>query len=228
MFGALESITLAADETTAHTNATVEPLQQPQLQPPSRFGATRIILPPDAENSAIQIIEQQNDTNTNDYVVFISSCIRSEGVYYAELITLLRTLTSTSKVNIYIGSPGGSLYTGAMIANAIKICKANVTTIAIGVVASAAALIWSYGHRRHVANGAVIMFHMSSHGDLGNSRSIEIKAANIVRYVKEIAIDPLVEQGVLTPDEAETIIDRRHDLWLDAATINSRLEKFNG
>ena len=63
---------------------------------------------------------------------------------------------------------------------------------------------------------------------MGNSRAIQIQAENTVRYVKEIAIDPLVEQGILTPEEAETIIDRRRDLWLDSVTLSVRLEKLHG
>ena len=113
--------------------------------PPTRFGSTRILLPKDPDQSIITIAERPNEYNANDYTVFISSNIRPTGTYYSELLTLLRTLTAQSKVYIFIGSPGGSLHTGAMIAGAIKACRAEVTTIAIGIVASSAALIWSYG-----------------------------------------------------------------------------------
>lgn len=193
-------------------------------QPPSRFGATRIVIAKDPERSTISIYELRNDVNQNDYVVYIFDLIRHESTYYAELVTLLRTVTSDSRINIYIGSRGGCLYTGAMIANAIQKSKAHVTTVAVGLVASAAALIWSYGHSRSVSDGAVLMFHMSSHFEFGNSKEIQIAAENTVRYVKEVAIDPLVAEGFLTPDEAETIIDRRRDVWLDSTTVMSRLE----
>ena len=228
MFSELRLLSQEQVETVASTQPCAASSPSTPSQPPMRFGATRIILPPDPDRSVISIVECPNDLNVNDYMVFISSHIRGESTYYAELLTLLRTLTPDSNVNIYIGSPGGSLHTGAMIANAIATSKARVTTIAIGIVASAAALIWSYGHNRVVRDGAVLMFHMSSHMDMGNSRAIQIQAENTVRYVKEIAIDPLVEQGILTPEEAETIIDRRRDLWLDSVTLSVRLEKLHG
>jgi ATP-dependent protease ClpP protease subunit len=219
MFSELENFVPVGTPDTA----VIVPAVQPPA-PPTRFGATRIVLPQDPPRAAITIHERPNDANHSDYIVFITQQIRCEGTYYAELITLLRSLTAASKVEIYIGSPGGSLHTGAMIANAIRASKAAVTTIAIGVVASAAALIWSYGQRRVVMEGAVLMFHMSSHSAWDNSKAIAIQAENTVRYVKEIAIDPLVAQGLLTPDEAETIIDRRRELWLDSVTLNTRLE----
>ena len=228
MFSELRNIDREQEEPVASTQPCATPGQLIPSQPPVRFGSTRIILPRDPDRSVISIIEQLNEKNCNDYIVYISSHIRGQSTYYAELLTLLRTLTSDSTVNIYIGSPGGSLHTGAMIANAIATSKAQVTTIAIGIVASAAALIWSYGHLRMVQDGVVLMFHMSSHVDCGNSRAIQIQAENVVRYVKEVAIDPLVEQGLLTPDEAETIIDRRRDLWLDSVTLKTRLEKIHG
>ena len=204
----------------------VSPTPPPQT-PPSRFGATRILLAQDPDRPVISIREHKNDSNYNDYVVYITQFIRSEGTYYAELLTLLRTLTEASAVTIFISSPGGSLHTGAMIASAIRMSSAKITTVALGVVASSAALIWSHGHNRHVIDGAVVMFHMSSHGDWGNSQEVALQAANTVRYVKEVAIDPLVYQGLLTPEEAETIIDRRQDLWLDSTELNARLERMS-
>jgi ATP-dependent protease ClpP protease subunit len=198
------------------------PTDQPLA--PLKYGASRIPIIQDPNRPEITILERHNGTNSNDYVIYISNCIRSEGGYYSELITLLRTLSAASKVTIYISSPGGSLHVGAMIASAIQVSKANITTTAIGIVASAAALIWSYGHIRTVADGAVLMFHMSSHGDWNSSMEIKITAENTVRYVKEVAIDPLVAQGILTIEEAETIIDKRHNFWIDSVTLNRRLE----
>ena len=222
MFKCLDNIVSPDTVITTEPVSTITTVRQ--AEPPTRFGATRIVIKPDPQTPVIQIYETRNSTNHNDYVVYISQCILNEGNYYAELITLLKTLTSASKVVVYIGSPGGSLYSGAMIASAIRNCKAEVTTVAIGVVASAAALIWSYGKRRIAMPGSMLMFHMSSHGDYGNSAEIKIRAENTVRYVKEIAIDPLVAQGLLTAEEAEIIIDRRRDLYLDSDTINARLE----
>ena len=157
--------------------------------------------------------------------MLIHGGIRGDCNYYAEAVTLLNTLTSQSNVTVRIGSNGGSLYAGAIIANAVKTSKAKVTTIACGVVASAAALIWSYGQTRLVEDGSVLLFHMSSHCDWGNSEGIRITAENTVHYVKVVAVDPLVEQGILTIDEAEALIDKRQDVLIDSNTMRERLEK---
>ena len=211
-----EQISLPQDVQTVPTPI-VPPVQE-------RFGAKKIPIQKDPDSSVVTILERPNATNHSDYVVYIISNIPGDSTYYAELITLLRTLTLNSKVDIYISSPGGSLQTGAMVAAAIRKSQARVTTIAVGIVASAAALIWSYGHNRSVSDGSVLMFHMSSHFSYGNSKEIQIKAENLVRYVNEIAIVPLVEMQILTAEEAETIVDKRRDIWIDSTTINSRLE----
>ena len=223
MFDSLKGF---APSTVPETQTTVVVPSTPAA-PPTRFGAVRYRLAPDPESPVITISERKNENNHNDYVVHINKFISFGSTYYAELLTLLRTIKKPTQVHIFISSPGGSLGTGAMIASAIKNCEAEVTTIAIGVIASAAALIWSYGHRKVAIDGSVVMFHMSSHGDYGNSTEVAITAMNAVRYVKEVAIDPLVAEGLLTAEEAETIIDRRQDLWLDSTQINERLERIS-
>lgn len=231
MFEAIKTLKLKPGlENLENQTTTLEDVpekSQVPAPPPVRFGATKIELTPDPNESEIKILEIPNKLNTNDYVVFIYGPINGAAKYYAELVMLLETLTESSHVTIYIASPGGSLYTGAMISSAIKTSHAMVTLIACGVVASAAALIWSHGKIRQVKDNAVILFHMSSHVDWGNSVKIKIDAENTVRYVKEICIDPMVEQGLLTLEEAETIINKRRDVLIDATTMALRLEKLN-
>lgn len=195
--------------------------------PKPRFGAVRIPLEEDGWDSKIRIIERQNIHGTNDYLITLNGAIPTHNRYFAEAITLLRTIGEKSTILINIASGGGSLHTGAALAGAIKDCKAKVITNACGIVASAAALIWSYGHERLVEDQAVILFHMSSHLDYGNSVMIQQNAEHTVRYVKEIAIDPMVEQGLLTIEEAETLIDKRQDVLIAASVMRARLEKHN-
>lgn len=197
--------------------------QQPQAPkpPPLRFGALPIVLTPIQDRILIE--ETVREDGINDYRVYINGSIDSGNVYSAELVTLLSTLGSQSNVQIIITSGGGSLMGGARIAGAIRASDANITTVAVGLCGSAAALIWSYGKERIIAPGTVLLFHMSSHFDWGQSKDIAIYAENLVRYVKEIAIDPLVEMGVITEDEAETILDKRRDVFIDSYTITNRL-----
>jgi len=229
MFNHLEKLKpVLTDAKVVDTTVITTDPPSPSNPPPMRFGAARIVIAPDPPDSVITIKEFPRDMGHSDYTVYINKDINGNGNYYAELLTLLDTLTADSHVTIYIGSRGGSLYGGAMIANAIRNSPAEITTVAVGIVASAAALIWSYGHIRKVADGAVLMFHMSSHFDYGNSELVRICAENTVRYVKEVAIDPLVADGLLTEEEAESIIDKRRDFWLDSYTLNDRLEKLHG
>lgn len=215
--------------TTAPMNATVVTVKEdnsPPPPPPTKYGLTPIPLAIDPNESKIDIVEIP-EGGINDYHVRIFSSISYETEYYAELVSLLATLTENSTVTIYINSPGGSLDVGAIISNAIQSTKANVITIAIGMVASAACLIWSYGKQRIATNGAILLYHMSSHGDWGNSEKIRIKADHLVRYVKEICVDPMLAQGLLTQDEAASIVDERKDVLIDAIEMTKRLEAYN-
>lgn len=202
--------------------------QGPPPLPPTRFGALRVVIDPDPNRPQITITASVRDTGVCDYCVFVHREILSTPSYYAELIVLLRTVSAASTVTIYISSPGGSLLGGAQIAAAIQACRAPVTTVVVGIAASAAALVWSYGARRQMAPGSVLMFHMSSHMGWGNSEEIRLTAEYIVRYVKVTCVDLLLRDGLLTLDEAETIIDKRRDLWLDATTMMARLETRDG
>jgi len=189
--------------------------------PTTRFGAIAISL--DSDDRGISIVEQSNSDNTVDYSVYICGEILQSADYAAELVTLLHTLSDTSKVTIFINSPGGSLMSGSAIAGAISASRAKVTTVAVGMVASAAAFIWSHGHTVTVEPTAIAMFHMSSHGDYGNSKMIAINAENTVKYVTDISLKKAVDLGLLTPEDVEDLVDRRRDVYLDAATIVQRL-----
>ncbi len=221
------TLTPGLEDVVAGVDVTVVPTQPPL--PPTRFGAIRIPMEPEPDCSAIKIVEcPQPAAGEPDYMVYINREIRGAVGYYADLLLLLATVSSDKQIDIYIGSQGGNLYCGGMIANAVKTCKAKTTTIASGMCASAAALIWAYGQTKKVQTGAVIMVHMSSHADWGNSEKIRGRAEFTVRYVKEVCIDPMLNAGLLTADEAECITDQRRDVWISSATMQARLEKAHG
>ncbi len=205
------------------TSDAPQPGNAPPPPPPLRFGAAPIQLKSAYDNIVIE--EKAREDNISDFDVYIFSIISSSPQYLADLVTLLHTVSTKTKINIFISSPGGSLQGGARIAGAIAASKADITTIAWGMCGSAAALIWSYGKTYKIVPGSSLLFHMSTHGDYGQSQYIATHAENTVRYVKCVAIDPLVERGILTPDEAETILDRKRDVYIDSYTFESRIEQ---
>ena len=77
-------------------------------------------------------------------------------------------------IYLYIDSPGGAVYAGIKIIDAIQASKRPVYTVDIGLAASMAAYIESYGVKRYMLPHAVLMYHNASggfEGDLVRDRS---------------------------------------------------------
>ena len=88
-------------------------------------------------------------SHEGDYNVILRGKIEDSLAIYAELIFLLGSVSENDKVNLFICSPGGSVFAGMEIANAIRASKAQVNTIIAGLAASIAAVIWFAGKERY-------------------------------------------------------------------------------
>ena len=92
---------------------------------------------------------------------------------------------------------------GGLIASAVDYSKAKVRTIARGLCASAAALIHSAAKPGNacVTPFAMMLYHMSSHGDVGTSTIVEARAHNQVKYVNETLLNKALADGHITEEE---------------------------
>lgn len=140
---------------------------------------------------------------------------------YMNITHILYTAEPGDEVVFNLYSYGGSVETGCMIINAIKNTKATVTTVAFGLCASIAAMIWSCGHKREVMPTATIMYHMPSGIVFGKTADNEEESRHIQEYFGEFMRE--VTKGILTKDELDKIINKRMDMFIPAATIQARL-----
>ncbi len=126
---------------------------------------------------------------------------------YVDLIDTLIMASPKDEYYIFIDSPGGMIASGGIIASAIHHSRAKVYTVARGICASAAALIHSAAKKENqlVGDFAVMMYHMSSHFDMGSSTKILERAANQVRYVNECLLNKALADGHFTQDEFNKI-----------------------
>lgn len=87
-----------------------------------------------------------------------------EGLYISEKAFLedLNKYKEKSRITVRINSVGGDLYAGLAIANRLKELKAEITTIADALCASAAVAIYQSGKTRKVFKGSQIMIHEPS------------------------------------------------------------------
>lgn len=199
-----------------------------QDQPPEpKYGAVEIPLISGNPNERALVREIPKEGGICDYEVYVMRPIWGNA-FFDDAINILKYASDQTTVTFVCCSPGGELAVAARLVAAMKNTRAKTITIAVGCVASAMALIWTHGQERVVQEGATVMIHMSSHWDWGNSKAIQSKAEFFVRYVKEIAIDPAVALGVLTAEEAELVIDRRQDVYIDSYEMTKRLEGTHG
>lgn len=126
---------------------------------------------------------------------------------YTDLIDTLLMATDKDDYYIFIDSPGGMIASGGIIASAIDNSKANVYTVARGMAASSAALIHSAAKpgNAQVTDMALMMYHSSSHADMGQSLRIAERAQNQIKYVNECLLSKALADGHITQDEFERI-----------------------
>lgn len=101
------------------------------------------------------------------------------GIVGSEVVKELDALTS-GDVDIYLNSPGGSVFAGVAIAEAIQRCKANVTVNVSGLCASAATFLVMASKNSTIGNMGKFMIHNANAGVQGDYRDCT-KMAEILR-----------------------------------------------
>lgn len=168
----------------------------------------------------------KNEDGGNVYKCCISSTIEDVSEYF-NLLEILLTMSDKDAIQLSICSPGGYVATGTMISEAISRCKGFVHTYATGICASAGSLIWSAGHKCDMSDTAVFMYHMSSHFDANNSKSIEIEARHMVEYVRRAFLEVSVRKGHITKEEADLIYSEPdREIWIPAKEMRERILNF--
>ena len=91
-------------------------------------------------------------------------------------------------VNLYINSPGGEITSLFAIYDTIQYIKPDVSTVCMGVAASAAAVILAGGARgkRFALPHARVMLHQPHGGVRGQAADIEIQARLIVQMREQL------------------------------------------
>lgn len=86
-------------------------------------------------------------------------------------------------ISLYINSPGGHVTAGLAIMDTMDFVKADVSTVCVGMAASAAAWVLSSGKKgkRHALPNAEVMIHQPLGGAEGQATDIEISARHILK-----------------------------------------------
>jgi len=155
----------------------------------------------------------------DERIVFLGTPVTDEiaNLIVAQLLHL-EADDPDKDISIYINSPGGSVYAGLAIYDTMQYIKSPVSTVVMGMAASAGSLILTAGEagQRIALPNARIMVHQPSGGFRGQASDIELHAADI-RYTKRRLNEIYVHHTGRTYEEVESTLDRDHFMDAEAA-----------
>ena len=116
-------------------------------------------------------------------------------------------------ISLYINSPGGHVSAGLAILDTMNHIKPDISTVAVGIAASAAAVILSAGKKgkRFALPNSEVMIHQVSGGTEGQATDILIAAKHIQR-TKENLNRILAKNTGKSVDQVEK--DAERDYWM--------------
>ena len=119
----------------------------------------------------------------NERIIFLGTPVTEDiaNLIVAQLIHL-ESEDPDKDVSIYVNSPGGSVYAGLAIYDAMQFIKPDVSTICVGVAMSMGALLLAGGTegKRMALPNSKILIHQVSGGFSGQATDIEIHAKEII------------------------------------------------
>jgi len=124
-----------------------------------------------------------------DRIIFLGTGINDQvaNIVQAQLLFLAST-DSSKDIQIYINSPGGSVYAGLGIYDTMQFIAPDVATICTGMAASMGAVLLCAGEKgkRSGLTHSRVMIHQPMGGAQGQASDIEITAREILKLKQEL------------------------------------------
>jgi ATP-dependent Clp protease protease subunit len=124
-----------------------------------------------------------------DRIIFLGTPVSDQvaNIIQAQLLFLAST-DSSKDIQIYINSPGGSVYAGLGIYDTMQFIKPDVATICTGIAASMAAVLLCAGQKgkRSGLKHSRVMIHQPMSGAQGQASDIEIAAKEVLKLRDEL------------------------------------------
>ncbi|TLP82229.1 ATP-dependent Clp endopeptidase proteolytic subunit ClpP [Maribacter sp. ACAM166] len=124
-----------------------------------------------------------------DRIIFLGTGINDQvaNIVQAQLL-FLASVDSKKDIQIYINSPGGSVYAGLGIYDTMQFISPDVATICTGMAASMGAVLLCAGEKgkRSGLKHSRVMIHQPMGGAQGQASDIEITAREILKLKEEL------------------------------------------
>ena len=156
-----------------------------------------------------------------DRIVYLGTEIDD---YYANLIVaqllFLEKEDPDKDIELYINSPGGSVYAGLAIYDTMQIIKSDVATTCVGVAASMGAVLLAGGAKgkRAALQHARVMIHQVSSGFRGTAADINVQVAETNKLMDTL-MGLLAKDTGQPEDKVRKDCDRDH--WLSSSEASA-------
>jgi ATP-dependent Clp protease protease subunit len=156
-----------------------------------------------------------------DRIIFLGTGINDQvaNIVQAQLL-FLESADASKDIQIYINSPGGSVYAGLGIYDTMQFIKPDVATICTGIAASMAAVLLCAGEKgkRSGLTHSRVMIHQPLSGAQGQASDIEIAAKEVLK-IKDELYTIISNHSGQTFDKVYQDSDR--DYWMKAEQAKS-------
>ena len=151
-----------------------------------------------------------------DRVIFLGTEVNdyTANVIQAQLL-YLDSVDSERDINLYLNTPGGSVYAGLGIYDTMQFVKARVSTICTGLAASMGAVLLVAGEKgmRAALPHSRVMIHQPLGGIQGQASDIEITAKEILKLKDEL-YQIISDKSGKSMEQIRQDADRDH--WMTA------------
>lgn len=151
-----------------------------------------------------------------DRIIFLGTGIDDTvaNIIQAQLL-FLESADNKKDIQVYLNSPGGSVYAGLGIYDTMQYIAPDVATICTGMAASMGAVLLCAGTKgkRTALKHSRVMIHQPLGGAQGQASDIEITAREIAKLKKEL-YDIIANHSGQTYDKVWEDSDR--DYWMTA------------
>ncbi|TDS19245.1 ATP-dependent Clp protease protease subunit [Maribacter caenipelagi] len=151
-----------------------------------------------------------------DRIIFMGTGINDQvaNIIQAQLL-FLASVDAKKDIQIYINSPGGSVYAGLGIYDTMQFITPDVATICTGMAASMGAVLLCAGEKgkRSGLQHSRVMIHQPMGGAQGQASDIEITAREILKLKDEL-YQIIAEHSGTDIEKVRDDSDR--DYWMKA------------
>lgn len=151
-----------------------------------------------------------------DRIIFLGTDVNDQvaNIVTAQLL-FLESVDSAKDIQIYINSPGGSVYAGLGIYDTMQFIKPDVATICTGIAASMAAVLLCAGAegKRSALPHSRVMIHQPSGGAQGVASDMEINLKEMLKLKNELY--EIIAKHSKQPF-AKVYKDSERDYWMIA------------